>query len=205
MKKTVTLTTLIKAKSDLELYIKIDQISRLKKLFLPNFDLNELNSSIEAKENQLINIKLGIDEGNSTKDEKGVSVRYYIYLLSKYNRFKSDMLGLCRKLNNDDWLSQLEETKESLLNEINELNCQIDKETDKKKKTDLMSTKTKVKRSLSKLSTKSRSHTTDLKKLIDDDLKDVEVKIEDVKAILKSLNDKITVEVEIADEFKMIG
>ena len=205
MKKTVTLSNLVKAKNDLELYIKLDQMKRLKKLFDPNFDLEDLNSSIEAKEDQLIIIKDAIATANAvTKDDDGHTTNYWIYQLSKNNRYKSDALMIQRKLETSEWLTENMQSKNSLLSEIEELNKSIDKETDKKKKTELSATKTKLKRSLTKLSSKNNSTSDSLKKVIEVELRKADVAINEIKAVLTDMN-KVQVEVEIADEFKLIG
>ena len=205
MKKTVTLSSLVKAKKDLEFYIQVGQMKRLKTLFLPNFNLSELNSDIEAKDDQLLIIKEAIAKANvETKDNNGHSVNYWVYLLSKYNRAKADNQLLLRKLDTSDFLKEIERTKSSLLKEISDLNEQIDKETDKKVKADLSSRKTKLKRSLSKLSSKNNSNTDTLRKEIETDIMKNDVAINEIKPRLTELNTTL-VEVEIADEFKLIG
>jgi hypothetical protein len=206
MKKTVILANLIKVKNDLELYIKVDQMKRLKKLFDPTFDIKDINSKIETKEDQLIIIKEAIQEANTNnKDKDGRSLNYTIYLLSKYNRFKSDLLGLQRKLETDEFLSEHETAKQSLLDEIKELDKMIEKETDKKVKAEHLSAKNKLKRSLSKTSLKNnKSHTDKLSKLIVEDLKKVEEKITQTKDKLTKYNGQIKVEVDVSDEFEIV-
>jgi len=204
MKKTVTLTSLIKAKNDLELYIKIDQMKRLKKLFDPTFDIKDLNSKIDSKEDQLILIKEAIDTGNSTMVEDGHTIHYYIYRLSKYNRLKSDLLTLQNRLSTDEFLSDNEAVKANLLADIQELDDLIKKDTDKKVKAEHMSAKNKLKRSLSKVSLTTKSHTTDLSVQIKKDLGDVEVTISQIKDILTKANSSTNVEVDISDEFEIV-
>lgn len=200
MKKTVKLTNLIKAKNDLELYIKIDQMKKLKKLFDPTFDIKDLNSKIENKEDQLILIKEAINEGNLNKDEEGHTINYSIYQLSKLNRFKSDSTTLRNRLENSEFLDN-DRIKDSLLKDVRELDDLINKETDKKKKSDLLSSKSKLKRSLSKVSLTSKSHMTTLKEEIIKDLQEVEEKISNLKAKLTVLNNKFSVDVDVLDGF----
>jgi hypothetical protein len=205
MKKTVILTNLIKAKNDLELYIKIDQMKRLKRLFDPTFDIKDLNSKIETKEDQLILIKLAIDEGNNAKDKDGNPIRYSIYQLSKYNRLKSDLLGLQRKFETDEFLQSGNSATQSLLDEIRELDDLIEKETDKKVKAEHLSAKNKLKRSLSKISTKnSKSFNDKMLKLINDDLAKTEEIITKFKDKLTKINGLTKVEVEVSDEFEIV-
>jgi hypothetical protein len=176
MKKTVTLTSLIKAKNDLELFIKIDEMGRLKKLFDPTFDIKDLNSKIESKEDQLIIIKEAIQEANTnSKDDDGNSLNHSIYLLSKYNRWKSNLLTISHRLEVKAMFGDNDKLKTSLLTDIKELDSLMDKDTDKKVKAEHQSTKLKIKRSLNKLSTKS-SPTDDLKQSTEDDLKKIEEK-----------------------------
>lgn len=203
MKKTVTLTNLIKAKNDLELFIKIDQIKRLKKLFDPTFDISDLNSKIEEKEDQLIIIKEAIQNANANNNDKeGRSINYSIYLLSKYNRLKSDLNTLKDRLESSE-LTDNDKIKSSLLKDVQELDDLIKKETDKKKKSDLMSSKSKLKRSISKISLTSKSHISTLTVKIGKQLSDVEEKITALKSKLTTLNDSINVEVDINDGFEI--
>jgi hypothetical protein len=204
MKKTVTLTSLIKAKNDLELFIKIDQMKRLKKLFDPSFDLKELNSKIEEKEDQLIIIKLAIDEGNRTLDENGNSIHYSIYQLSKHNRLKADLLTLQRRFESSDLINNNDKLKSSLLNDIKDLDTLMEKEEDKKKKADFLSSKNKLKRSLSKVTKNDTSETTKLQKEVVEELSKVEKTISTIKDTLTKLNGKTTVEVDILDEFEIV-
>ena len=204
MKKTVTLSSLIKAKNDLELFIKIDQMKRLKKLFDPSFDLKDVNSKIEAKEDQLIIIKLAIDEGNRTLDESGNSIHYSIYQLSKNNRLKADLLTLQRRFESSDLISNNDKLKSSLLNDIKDLDTLMDKEEDKKKKADFLSSKNKLKRSLSKVTKNDTSETTKLQKEVVEELSKVEKTISTIKDTLTKLNSKTMVEVDISDEFEMV-
>jgi hypothetical protein len=205
MKKTVTLTSLIKAKNDLELFIKIDQMKRLKKLFDPTFDIKDLNSQIETKEDQLIIIKVAIQEANANnKDDDGQPINYSIYLLSKYNRAKSDLLTLQRRLDTDDLVSDNESVKTALLNDIKELDQLIEKETDKKVKAEHLTAKNKLKRSLSKVSTSHKTYTVDLRKSVVDDLKKTEETISQIKEKLTKLNSNIKVDVELSDEFDIV-
>ena len=206
MKKTVTLTSLIKAKNDLELFIKIDQMSVLKKLFNPTFDLKDLNTKIESKEDQLIKIKVAIQDANANNDdEEGNPINYSIYLLSKYNRFKSDLLTRQNRLNSDEFLSTNLGTKQSLLGEIEDLNALIEKDTDKKVKAEHLSAKNKLKRSLSKVSLEhNKSHTDKLLKEVAEDLSKTEVTIAKLKNKLTELNNSISVEVDVTDEFEII-
>ena len=203
MKKTVVLSSLIKAKNDLELYIKIDQMKRLKKLFDPTFDIKDLNSKINSKEDQLITIKEAIDTGNSTLVDDH-TIHYYIYRLSKYNRRKSDLLTIQNRLSTDEFLSDNEAVKSSLLSDIQELDELIKKDTDKKVKADHMASKNKLKRSLSKVSLTSKSHTTDLTVQTKSDLETTEVEIAQIKSILTKANNETQVEVDIADEFEIV-
>jgi hypothetical protein len=181
-------------------------MKRLKKLFDPTFDIKDINSKIESKEDQLILIKEAIQEANTNnKDEEGRSLNYTIYLLSKYNRFKSDLLGLQRRLNTDEFLSENEANKKSILEEIQELDKMMEKETDKKVKSEHLSAKNKLKRSLSKLSSKnSKAHTSKLQTLVEEDLRKVEDKISQIKSKLTKYNNEIKVEVDIADEFEIV-
>jgi hypothetical protein len=205
MKKTVTLTSLIKAKNDLELYIKVDQMKRLKQLFVPTFDIKDLNSKIETKEDQLILIKEAIGLANATTlDEEGHTLNYSIYRLSKYNRLKSDLLTIQRRLETDDFLSDNETFKNSLLKDIGELDDLIKKETDKKVIADRKVAKAKLKRSLSKISTNTKSHTTDLSIQVKKDLADAEIIITQIKSVLSKLNDSTKVVVEVAEEFEIV-
>ena len=204
MKKTVTLTSLIKAKNDLELYIKIDQMKRLKKLFDPTFDIKDLNSKIEDKEDQLIDIKEAIATANATTIAEGHTLNHSIYLLSKHNRLKSDLLTLQRRLETDEFLSNNEDTKKALLVDIQELDELIEKETDKKVKAEHLSAKNKLKRSLTKISLTSKSHTTDLSAMIKKDLEETELMISQIKDLLTKHNLETKVEVDIADEFEIV-
>jgi len=206
MKKTVTLSSLIKAKNDLELFIKIDEMKRLKKLFDPTFDIKDLNSKIETKEDQLIIIKEAIQNANTnSKDDDGNSLNNSIYQLSKYNRFKANLLTLQRRLEQDASSgNHYDALKTSILTDIKELDILIDKDTDKKVKSDHESSKRKLKRSLSKISQPSENSTTELQKTVNEDLKKVEDKINSLKTILTKFNSSIKVEVEIADEFELI-
>jgi hypothetical protein len=204
MKKTVTLTSLIKAKNDLELFIKIDQMKRLKKLFDPSFDLKDVNSKIETKEDQLIIIKLAIDEGNRTLDENGNSIHYSIYQLSKHNRLKADLLTLQRRFESSDLINNNDKLKSSLLNDIKDLDTLMEKEEDKKKKADFLSSKNKLKRSLSKVTKNDTSETTKLQKEVVEELSKVEKTISTIKDTLTKLNGKTTVEVDILDEFEIV-
>lgn len=206
MKKTVTLTSLIKAKEDLEVYIKVDEMKRLQKLFIPTFDLKDLNSKIEEKEDQLILIKDAIQQANTnTKDEEGHSINHSIYLLSKYNRAKSGMLSAQKRIDSSEFLdSGSDKFKASLLKDIKELDDLIKKETDKKKKSEHQSAKNKLKRSLSKASISSSSHNESLTKIINAELKSLEEKIETLKSKLTLLNNKTMVEVEVSEGFSII-
>ena len=206
MKKTVILASLIKAKNDLELFIKVDQMDRLKKLFDPLFDIKDLNSKIEAKENQLIIIKEAIQNANTnTVDSEGKSLNYSIYLLSKYNRWKSDLLTMQQKVDNNDWFeSNNEKLKKSLLKDIQELDELIKNTEDKKKKSEHLTAKAKLKRSLTKTSLTSNAHTDKLKKQFHEDLKKVEEQIIILKDKLTEYNGKTTVDVEIAEGFEII-
>jgi hypothetical protein len=203
MKKTVILSSLIKAKNDLELYIKIDQMKRLKKLFDPTFDIKDLNSQIDSKEDQLITIKEAIDIGNSTIVD-GHTIHYYIYLLSKYNRRKSDLLTIQNRLSTDEFLSDNEAVKTSLLADIQELDALIEKDTDKKTKAAHMASKNKLKRSLSKVSLTSKSHTTDLVVQTKADIEATEAEIVQIKSILTKANAETEVEVDISDGFEIV-
>ena len=205
MKKTVTLTSLIKAKNDLELFIKLDQMKRLKQLFIPTFDIKDLNSKIESKEDQLILIKIAIGLANATtNDEEGNSLNYHIYRLSKYNRLKSDLLTLQRRIEADDFLSDNETYKSKLLKDLGELDDLIKKETDKTVLANHKLAKTKLKRSLTKLSTATKSHTTDLSLMVKQDLATVDVTITQIKSVLSKLNDSTKVDIEVADEFDIV-
>jgi len=204
MKKTVTLTNLIKAKNDLELFIKIDQMKRLKKLFDPSFSIEELGTKIAAKEDQLITIKLAIDEGNSAKDSDGKTLHYYIYQLSKLNRQKADLLAIQRRLETNDMVSNNDQLKKSLLGDISDLNTLMSKEEDKKKKSEYLSSKNKLKRSLSKLTTITNSSTIPLLKYVQDNLVKVEESIVTLKNKLTELNSNIKVEVDLSEEFDII-
>jgi hypothetical protein len=205
MKKTVTLTSLIKAKNDLEMYIKIDQIKRLKKLFDPTFDIKDLNSKIDRYENQLIIIKEAIAIANAVnKDESGNTLYYSIYLLSKYNRLKSDLLTLQTRLDTDQFISNNEDLKKNLLHEIEQLDIDIKKETDKKVKAGYLSTKSKLKRSLSKTSLTSKTHTEKLRDIISEDLKAVETIIIQIKNTLSKNNDAVSIDVDITSEFELV-
>lgn len=205
MKKTVTLTSLIKAKNDLELYIKIDQMKRLKKLFDPTFDIDDLNSKIETKEDQLIQIKIAIANANAvTLDDDGQPINNSIYLLSKYNRFKADLLSLQRRLDTDEFINNNESAKTNLLADIQELDELMKTDTDKKLKAEHLSSKNKLKKSLSKISLTTKSHTTDLSVKIKKDIEDVEVKIVQIKSLLSKLNDNTKISVDIADEFELV-
>jgi hypothetical protein len=205
MKKTVTLTSLIKAKNDLEMYIKVDQIKRLKQLFVPTFDLKELNSKIDRYEDQLILIKEAIAIANAVnKDESGNTLYYSIYLLSKYNRLKSDILTMQRRLDNDQWLSNNEQFKTNLLKDITELDQKIKEATDKKEIADLKAKKATSKRSLSKTSLNSKAYTEQLCSSLTEDLKNVETLITTIKNTLSKNNDTTMVEVELASEFEIV-
>jgi hypothetical protein len=205
MKKTVTLTSLIKAKNDLELYIKVDQMKRLKKLFDPTFDIKDLNSKIESKEDQLIKIKVAIGLANATTlDDDGNVLNYSIYRLSKYNRLKSDLLLMQRRVESEDFLSNNESLKDSLLKDIKELDELIKKETDKKVIADHKTAKAKLKRSLSKSTTSTKSRTTELSVIIKKDLGEVESLITQIKGILSKVNDTTMVEVDVSNEFEIV-
>lgn len=203
MKKTVKLTNLIKAKSDLELHIKVAQIKTLKTLFDPDFDLKDANSKIDDLEDQLIIIKEAIQLANSTtNDDTGKSINNSIYLLSKYNRKRSDLklylekIGVNGMLDNDSF-------KEKLLKDIREMDDLIVKETDKKRKSELESNKRRLKRSFTKISA-NKKESPDLKGSVESELTLVEKQINELKSKLAILNEKTTVEVEISDGFSLI-
>jgi hypothetical protein len=205
MKKTVTLTNLIKAKNDLEMYIKIDQIKRLKKLFDPTFDLKDLNSKIDRYEDQLIKVKEAIAVANAVnKDESDNTLYYSIYLLSKYNRLKSDLLTLQRRLDTDQFISSSEDLKTNLLKDIKELDEMIAKESDKKTKSEHLSSKNKLKRSLSKLSTSSKAHVDKTSAFIEKELESVETLILQIKDTLSKNNDAVMVDVDMTSEFELV-
>jgi hypothetical protein len=205
MKKTVTLTNLIKAKNDLEQYIKFDQIKRLKQLFVPTFDLKELNSKIDRYEDQLIRVKEAIAVANATnKDESGNTFYYSIYLLSKYNRLKSDILTQQTRLDADQFISNNEDYKKNLLQEISELDSTIKKTTDKQVVADLKADKARLKRSLSKTSLTSKAYNEQLCASLTEELKSVETTIIKLKDTLSKNNDSATVEVEVTSEFDTV-
>jgi hypothetical protein len=205
MKKTVTLTSLIKAKNDLELYIKVDQMKRLKKLFDPTFDIKDLNSQIDSKEDQLIIIKDAIGIANATTlDDSGHTINYSIYQLSKHNRYKSDCIAIQRKLATDEFISDNEALKTKLLADIKELDDLMKTDTDKKVKADHLSAKNKLKRSLSTISSAGKSDTAKLGLIVSDGLKNVETIITKIKDTLSKLNNATKVEVDIADEFEIV-
>jgi hypothetical protein len=206
MKKTVTLNSLIKAKNDLELFIKIDEMKRLKQLFDPTLDIKDLNSKIESKEDQLIIIKEAIQFANTnTNDESGKSLNYSIYQLSKYNRFKANLLTMKNRLDTDKQFGDNSDAiKSKLLTDIRELDVLIEKETDKKVKSDHESAKRKLKRSLSKSTLPTKSTTASLKEIVVSDIKQVEDKINSIKANLTKYNSSTTVEVDISPEFELI-
>ena len=205
MKKTVTLTNLIKAKNDLEMYIKIDQIKRLKKLFDPTFDLKDLNSKIDRYEDQLIKVKEAIAVANAVnKDESDNTLYYSIYLLSKYNRLKSDLLTLQRRLDADQFISSSEDLKTNLLKDIKELDEMIAKDDDKKIKSEHLASKSKLKRSLSKLSTSSKAHVDKTSAFIEKELESVETLILQIKDTLSKNNDAVMVDVDMTSEFELV-
>jgi hypothetical protein len=204
MKKTVTLTTLIKAKSDLEYYIKVDEMKRLRELLDPTFDIEEINSKIERYENQLILVKLAIDKGNNELDSQGNPIHDSIYQLSKYNRFKAGLLTLQRRIDSAEFGANGKSFTEKLVKDIQELDDLIKKETDKKRKADLIRSKTKLKRSLTRPQKSSTLISDKLKKTITTNLKKTEEKIITLKNKLTELNNKIQVEVEVASEFEIV-
>jgi hypothetical protein len=205
MKKTVTLTSAIRAKNDLEMYIRFDEIKRLKQLFVPTFDLKELNAKIDRYEDQLIKVKEAIAIANAVnKDESGNTFYYSIYLLSKYNRLKSDLLTLQKRLDTNEWLTNNEDYKKNILAEIEALDANIKNETDKKVQADFKATKAKLKRSLSKTSLTSKAHVDKLCSSITEDIKNVETIIEQIKTTLSKNNDSTSVEIDVVSEFEVI-
>jgi hypothetical protein len=205
MKKTVTLTSLITAKNNLELYIKVDQMKRLKQLFVPTFDMKDLNSQIDSKENQLIIVKEAIAFTNATtKDESGNSLNYSIYQLSKYNRFKSDLLTIRDRLKSDKFLDNNEKLKLSLIKDIEELDDLIKKDTDKKIAAEHRAAKAKLKKSLSKVSSTTKTTTDDLNIFVDSELKKVETIIAQIKENLTKINGSTNIDVEVNEGFEFV-
>lgn len=209
MKKTVTLNSLVKAKSDLELFIKVEETKRLQKLFTPNFDISEIDSNIEKKEDQLIIIKEAISIANTiTKDEEGNSINHYIYKLSKLNRRKADLGIILSRIDSTNNLLDKSKVSEKLLDDIRDLGNLIEKAKksgDKKKEAEHTKSRNNLKRSLSKTSSKTKVNVTALEQKINKDLELVEVAIENTKAKLTTMNaNSAKIEVEILDGFDIV-
>lgn len=205
MKKTVKLTSLVKAKNDLEILIHMDQINRLKNLFNSEFEISSLDPNIVEKEDQLVLIKEALQLANATtKDADGKSLNYYIYDLSKHNRRKADLLEMQRKVENSKLLNN-EELHKSLTKDVEEIEELIKKTTDEKEKARLISNKRKLsKRSLSKATTTSKLRINKLEKFIKTEIEKVESTISNIKAKLAEMNQSTEVEVQVNEGFEIV-
>lgn len=101
VEKLIKLESLINAKNDLEMLIKMNSVKKNNLLFTKDYDaeiIKDIDETIATVDEQLIEVKLCIQNANTNEvHEDGNSNNYYIYKLSSLNRRLANLRELEQK------------------------------------------------------------------------------------------------------------